>query len=144
MKSLIVHTKKFQIKSIRKSNRPKDIISISNQKNSFIHNSIIVAFVTIEKNDTENQMTQMSEEIFKVFDSINGKNENSSIIIVPFAHLSNNLERPKIANKMLNNLYDILSHKLENHHLYLGDFGYNNEWGLEAYSHPISCVYRET
>ncbi len=144
MKSLIIHTKKFHIKSIKKSNRPKDIISITNQKNKFRHNFIMVIFITIEKNDTEGQLFKMTEEIFKVFSSIKKKNSESSIIIVPFAHLSNNLEKPSIANAKINNLYELLSQKLNHTHLYLGDFGFNNEWGLEAYSHPISCVFRET
>ena len=63
---IIIHTKNFHIKSMKKSNRPMDIISIENQNGTFARDTSLVVFLTIEKNDDHNNLTKMVSEIEKI------------------------------------------------------------------------------
>ncbi len=144
MKALIIHTKDFHIKSIKKSTRPNDIISVLNHRKKIKLKFAVVVFITVEKGDDDLGIKKMISELLGIYHQIKSSKKVISMAIIPFAHLSRNLENPKLAYKKIDILFERIQDIEPNIKIILGDFGFNNEWGLEAYSHPISCVFRET
>ena len=59
-------------------------------------------------------------------------------------HLSQNIEKPLKSHEKIKSLKESLTNRYPKAEIILGDFGFINSWGLEAYSHPLSCVFRET
>lgn len=62
------------------------------------------------------------------------------VVILPFAHLSNNLAEPKVGLSIIKEIESTLKNKLE---IVAAHFGSNKSFLLEIYGHAGNARYRE-
>jgi threonyl-tRNA synthetase len=138
MRSVLFHAKNFNTKFHSLANRPKGIVTEKVQgKENQSSADCIVVFITVEKKDKEKEVVNgISQEILKMSTEISRKN----IVLVPFAHLSNNLADPSFALKVIQSIESTLKEKLE---VMSAHFGSNKSLLLEIYGHAGNARYRE-
>ena len=139
MKALLFHASEYGVNFHSFANRPKDVFCepIDGKKEQKCKNCV-VAFVTVEKGDVARKVSDgISKEIVKMCGEIKRK----SAAIVPFAHLSNNLEEPKKSFDILERIEKKVGKKgirtLRSH------FGSNKSLHLDVYGHVGNARYRE-
>jgi hypothetical protein len=143
MRSIIIHARRFTISSECASTRPKGIVSKRHSDKPLRLLNPVLAFVTIEKHDSEHNARDMAAEIEAVRKQVSGSSSMRDIALIPFAHLSSKLMAPRPATELIGVLFHELSN-LAACKVILGDFGFSSQWKIVAHSHPLSCVYRET
>ncbi len=137
MKALLFHCKEYETKIDRISNRPNDIKPEEIQEKEQKCEDCIVVLVTIEKDDKiEGASSALAEEISKMSKDVTHKN----IVILPFAHLSNNLAKSKNAIGAINLIEEKLKKQF---HLIRAHFGSHKSLLLNIYGHPGNARYRE-
>ncbi|HVA83020.1 MAG TPA: threonine--tRNA ligase, partial [Candidatus Aquilonibacter sp.] len=96
------------------------------------YEDIVVLFMTVEKGDDEKIAQQAVTELKKFLTNL-GKN---TILIYPFAHLSNNLAKPDVAISVLKAFEEdaknlgIIVHK--------SPFGWTKQYSLKVKAHPLA------
>ena len=137
MRALIIHANKFATRVVSESNKPFGIQSEVVNSPEHNMNNCIVAFFTVEKPDSENELGNLYNEIVKASTETGTKN----LMIVPFVHLSNNIADPKKAKEF----YENIMNKFRNADYIIGSspFGYHKSLLLDAKGHPTSFRYRE-
>ena len=143
MRSILVHARHFSIESICPSNRPQHIVQRRNHEEELTLCNALLAFVTVEKHDDKGSATSMAREIGKVLNRLQDV-EKRPVAIIPFAHLSKNLMNSVSAYELLLLINETMSVEHPKNNITLGDFGFGSKWSIEAHSHPLSCIYRET
>ncbi|AHC52370.1 Ser-tRNA(Thr) hydrolase [Sulfolobus acidocaldarius SUSAZ] len=125
---LLIHASKFSFsikdKAIREPEEPTT--------SSLEKENVLVAFTTVEKGDDEKIVERAAKEIGKVFSDVKA----SSIIIYPYAHLSDNLEKPDIAVKILRQLEE--ETKKVTIEVSRAPFGWYKQFYINCYGHPLS------
>jgi threonyl-tRNA synthetase len=137
MRALILHTDKFEVKVIAKSNKPAGISPEEKKSTSEKMTQNLTVFFCVEENDTEKQLNELYDEIIKTSNEVKTKN----IMIAPFVHLSKNIAKPDVAKK----LYESLVKKFQgkNFNIKTSHFGYHKTLSLDVKGHPGSFRYRE-
>jgi threonyl-tRNA synthetase len=138
MRALLFHAKEYGVEFDSFANRPKGIIPEEVKgKEKQECKDCIVAFITIEQGDKDETSTGISEEICKMCMEV----KRDRAVIVPFAHLSNNLGDPKISLNILKSIEKKLKEKkikvMGTH------FGSNKSLHLDVYGHVGNARYRE-
>ncbi|MEM7818197.1 MAG: threonyl-tRNA synthetase editing domain-containing protein [Candidatus Aenigmatarchaeota archaeon] len=128
MRVLLSHCDFIEFKPIRKEVKIAEDVEIK----SYRYEEILVAFTAIEKDDNEEKIEKMCNEIKIVANRI-GIN---SVLIYPFAHLSNNLAKPEIAIRLIKLLGEKL--KNENMKVYFAPFGWAKELHIKVKGHPLA------
>jgi len=128
MRALLSHCDFIEFKPIRKEVKIAKDVEIKNYR----YEEILVAFVAIEKEDNEEKVEKMVSEIEIVAKRI-GVNR---ILVYPFAHLSNNLASPQIAQELMEKLIQKLKEK--NFEVYSAPFGWAKELHLKVKGHPLA------
>lgn len=137
MRSLLFHCKDYKTKIIKLANRPYNISPEKIKGNGKECKDCIVVLITVEKGDDAVKIIpKFSEEIKKMSDEIKHK----SVVILPFAHLSNNLASAEEGIDLINNLEKSLKKELE---VIRDHFGSHKELLLSLYGHPGNARYRE-
>jgi len=95
----------------------------------------LIAFITLEKKDNTKKVNAMVTEIHEICDEY----EVERIMLIPFAHLSNNLLNHKDARKLLNEMEDILRDKF---HLLVSEFGAEKGLMMELNIGPNNVKFR--
>ena len=97
----------------------------------------VVALVTIEKDDDVKKTSSgLSEEVAKMCQEVGHKN----IVILPFAHLSNNLAKAKDGIKIISLIEENLKKEFD---VMRAHFGSHKELLLDIYGHPGNARFRE-
>jgi len=137
MRALLFHCKNYGVKIDRMSDRPKDITPEEVQEKEQNCKDCVVALVTVEKNDDiEKTSSGLSEEVAKMCQEVGHKN----VVILPFAHLSNNLAKAKDGIKIVLLIEENLKNKFN---VMRAHFGSHKELLLDIYGHPGNARYRE-
>lgn len=137
MKTLMFHSKKYEIKIVRLANKPKGINPENvNEKEQKVKDCIL-AFICVEQGDNLEKFSKnLSEEILKFAKEV----KCSKTIICPFAHLSNNLANYKEGIKF----FDLLEEELKNEiEVFRSHFGSDKSLLLEVYGHTGAVRFRE-
>ncbi len=138
MRAILFHLKEYKAAVTGLATRPVGILPEPlNTREQEAYNAIL-AFVTIEKADFlhEEKIEKLSNEIEKFF----VETKAASIVICPFAHLSNDLAP---SSECLP-LFQIMESKLsESYPVMRGHFGSDKELFLHLYGHPGNVRYRE-
>lgn len=139
----IFHTNHFYIKSVTCSNRPSGISSKSsmNKKDMYIH--CLVVFTSIEHGDTEKTCRQAVAEIIRLYRNLESKSECNKVAVIPYSHQDNVETNAFIAYSMLEKVFKGVKANLPDSPVFMGDFGFNNEWEINVKSHKLSCLYRK-
>ncbi|BCU69306.1 threonyl-tRNA synthetase editing domain-containing protein [Stygiolobus caldivivus] len=126
---LLIHASKFSFsvkeKAIKEPEEPK-IPSLEKE-------NVLVVFTTIEKGDSEELVDKAVSEVVSVFNDVKA----SSVVIYPYAHLSDNLERPAQAISLLKLFEDKMSKALGKE-VYRTPFGWYKQFMIDCYGHPLS------
>ena len=136
MRALLFHCKEYGVKLKSISNRAGGITEKVQEKEQKCKDCV-VALVTVEKNDDiEKTSSSLSEEVIKMCQEVGHKN----VVILPFAHLSNNLANAKNGINVVSLIEDKLKKKVD---LIRAHFGSHKELLLDIYGHPGNARYRE-
>ncbi|MEK6918819.1 MAG: threonyl-tRNA synthetase editing domain-containing protein [Nanoarchaeota archaeon] len=137
MKSLIVNAKNFGVEFDSLANRPKEIFHEEvNGKEKQECTDCVVVFITVEEGDGIKAVDGIVSEIIKTCKDVN----RNKAVIVPFAHLSNNLAKPKQGFEIIKEIESKLKETVES---FSAHFGSNKSLLLEIYGHTGNCRFRE-
>lgn len=99
---------------------------------------VLIVFIAVEKADEldpESVKRQLIAEIKDTYRKVGAK----SIALYPYAHLSSELSKPGLAQKMLSDLYDELHGDYE---VVKAPFGWYKSFELKCKGHPLSELSR--
>ena len=97
----------------------------------------LTVFFCVETGDDEKKVSALFSDIVSTATDFNTK----SIMIAPFAHLSNNPAEPKLARSLYENLVKRLEQTTFKFNT--SQFGYHKSLLLKIKGHPGSYRYRE-
>ncbi|EHP68289.1 MAG: threonyl-tRNA synthetase editing domain-containing protein [Metallosphaera yellowstonensis] len=125
---LLIHASQFSYqvkeKAIEKAEEPEvRELSLEN---------VLVVFTSVEKGDDDSTVEKAKESIMDVVKRVNA----TSVVIYPYAHLSQNLAEPSIALVMLRKLHERLREIGLN--VSRAPFGWYKSFSLTCYGHPLS------
>src|SRR3989344_5500561 len=130
MRALLFHCKNYRIKIDKLANRPKDIMPEEVNEKEQKSSDCIVILITIEKGDEiEKVSNKLIIEVQKMSEDVGSKN----VVLLPFAHLSNNLATPEEAIRAIKLVEEILINKYE---VVRSHFGSHKSLLLDTYGHP--------
>ncbi len=133
MKVLLIHAEKIWYKTHRKAlKRPPD------PPGEYEAEEAVVAYVTVEAGDDEEVMERAAEDIIDY--TVNTVKANT-IVLYPYAHLSNRLEKPPKAHYILTQLEARIREKYSGD-LHRAPFGWYKEFLLHAKGHPLAELSR--
>jgi threonyl-tRNA synthetase len=137
MRALLLHCKQYGIKIGKMSNRPEDIAPEEVQEKEQNCKDCVVALITVEKNDdVEKSSAIISEEVSQMCQEVGHNN----VVVLPFAHLSNNLAKSEDGIKIISSIENSLKKKFN---VFRAHFGSHKELLLDIYGHPGNARYRE-
>ncbi len=93
--------------------------------------NVLVIFVSVEKGDT----VQMADQAVKETEDFMRKLVRKTVLIYPFAHLSNNLESPNEAMKILDHMYKHIS---KDYDVKKAPFGWTKKMSVDVKGHPLA------
>jgi len=118
------------------ANRPLDVQPEPVTEPEQSQTDCVVVLITAEKGDTQDATKSLREDVAKMAQDVGRK----SIVILPFAHLSNNLLDSASAIKLLEGLKQDLATDFE---VKRSHFGSHKEFLLDVLGHPGNVRYRE-
>jgi len=138
MRVLYIHAEFFSYKPREKVNIPA-VDDCESKEVSF--NDVLVIFMTIEKGDFQ-EKDRIIKEFINDLDihvkRINCKN----IVIYPYAHLSESLESPRLALRMLRVIESSLKKRFGEYKIHKAPFGWYKEFVLKCIGHPLAELSR--
>jgi threonyl-tRNA synthetase len=136
MRVLYIHAKSFTY-------RPREKVKIETVEDAeTIERSFenaLVAFITVEEGDFKRRQEIIDRFVDDVIDVRNRLNADI-IILYPYAHLSNTLEKPPIAIRMLRLIERNLANREIN--LHRAPFGWYKEFMIHCLGHPLAELSR--
>ncbi|MCY0868769.1 MAG: threonine--tRNA ligase [Desulfurococcus sp.] len=132
MRLLLIHARRFSYEVLEPAVEEPEPVE---EKNLSLENALIV-FTSIERGDDSSTISSAISEITSVYNQVKA----SSIVIYPYAHLSQDLAPPFEAVKILRELYENLSRS--GIRVYKAPFGWYKSFTLECYGHPLSELSR--
>ncbi len=137
MRALLFHCRNYNTKIDRLANRLEEILPEEVKEKEQTCKDCIVALTTIEEGDETNKdCSGLLDEIKKMSKEVEHKN----VVVLPFAHLSNNLAKSKNALKILEKIEKDLTKDFE---VIRAHFGSHKSLLLDIYGHPGNARYRE-
>lgn len=137
MRVLLFHCKKHRTKIGQLANRPADIKPEKIKEKTQSCLNCVVAFITVEKGDEAKKVSAgIAREINKTCRDVGRKD----VVLLPFAHLSNNLASTPVSLEIISAVEDKLKKKLN---VFRAHFGSHKELLLDVFGHAGSVRYRE-
>lgn len=134
MRILSVHAKSFSFNIVKEAiEEPEEIES--DLRRDF--ENTLVLFTTIENSDEVDIVSNAVSEVLSIVEQV----RPSSILIYPYAHLSQDLAPPSKAMMILRRFHEELL-KSTNIPVYKAPFGWYKSFKLECYGHPLSELSR--
>lgn len=137
MRALLFHCKNYKTKIDSLASRPREISPEEVNDAEQSCNDCIAALITIKnQNDPKITSQGITDEIIKMSEETG----RDTVVILPFAHLSNNLAKSKVAIQVIDLIEIILKEKLK---VLRAHFDSHKELLLDIYGHPGNARYRE-
>lgn len=137
MRTVIFHCRNYRTEVVELSDLPKNIkpeeILENNQKQEL--SNCVVALVTVESKDNPEVAKYLISETSKMAQDVG----TSSIVILPFAHLSNDLAPSDLSLSVIKSTVE----GLKGFNVMQAHFGSHKELLLDVYGHPRNVRYRE-
>ncbi len=131
LKLLLIHARRFWYKVTEKAiEEPESLDEISGE-NSF--ENTLVVYTCVERDDDESVLEKSVNEIIGVVERV----KPETIVLYPYAHLSNKLAPPPRARELLSKLESLLRGKTSAR-VYRAPFGWYKAFYIECYGHPLS------
>jgi threonyl-tRNA synthetase len=134
MKTLNLHCDYIKFKALKKALKSIDEIAPSQNLEGQAEECLVV-LTAVEKSDTKKSVPQLVESIKKIATDV----KSDTIILYPYAHLSNNLGSPETAIEILNET----AKQLAPLKVIKAPFGYYKTFELKVKGHPLSELSRE-
>ena len=137
MRSILFHCKEYKTKITRLANRPYAITPEKMENKERNCSDCIVVFFTVEKGDDSSKILPRLIEEIKIMSK---EIKCDRVVILPFAHLSNNLALAEEGIAFINKLEILLN---KDFIVTRDHFGSHKELLLNLYGHPGNARYRE-
>ncbi|HHF58964.1 MAG TPA: threonine--tRNA ligase, partial [Thermoplasmatales archaeon] len=137
MKLLLIHSDFIEYEA--KSKAIKNPEEVGEERKKGKMDDALVAFIAVEKKDEKNLQGAIEsgcEEIEKVANELKTQN----IMLYPYAHLSSDLARPKIAMEILKGMEENLR---ERFNVGRAPFGWYKSFKISCKGHPLSELSRD-
>lgn len=139
MRVLYIHAKNFKYKPLEKVG----ITAVENiDPREYSFSDVLVVFLTIEKGDfidRENILNSFLADVKNQLDRLKA----DSLVIYPYAHLSDNLEEPSKALRMLKLIDRKFKKDIPGVAYHRAPFGWYKEFILHCLGHPLSELSRK-
>jgi len=140
MRILIIHAVKFWFKVREKAiERPEELHSTAREGKE---ENALVIFTAIEEGDSECP-NELAAELLKDLENLVERVKPLSIILYPYAHLSNRLATPEDALNMLRIIEEGLSNRFKGLKVIRAPFGWYKSFELHCPGHPLSELSKE-
>jgi len=136
MRLLLIHSDYIEYEVKNKAIKQPETIKLKTDRLE----EALTCFTAVEKTDEKNQnqtVKQAINEIVKTAEQLKVKN----IMLYPYAHLSSNLARPKIAQEILIEIEYELNQK--NFNVKRSPFGWYKAFKISCKGHPLSELSKE-
>ena len=133
MKLLLIHSNNFKWQAKEKA--LKDVAELQ-EKVFSIAESILVCFSAVEKQD-ESSPDKVAQNAYASIKSAAEEIKEKNVMVYPFVHLSEQPSSPRVAQKVLNKVYDLFSAD-EGFSAYKAPFGYYKAFDLSNKGHPLA------
>ena len=138
MKILYIHAKEFSYKPIERV-RISKIEETTSQEKRF--ENVLVIFLTVEKDDFQRKNDILIKFLEDLKQHLNRLNLNS-LVVYPYAHLSEELEEPIKAVRLLKLLDKKIKEELKDAEYNRAPFGWYKEFMIHCLGHPLSELSR--
>ena len=136
MKALLLHCKDYRIAIGQLANRPKDIKPEVVKEPVQTQQNCILALITVEDGDTISSTKNLADDITRMAKDMG----RTSIVLLPFAHLSNKLADSDTSIAILESARQKLA---EQFNVKRGHFGSHKEFMFDVFGHPGNARFRE-
>ena len=140
MKLLLWHCDYLSYRDVKQSTRPLGIDASLKTPTAMEFTDVLAVFVCVEAGDG----TEMKESaVDLVVKALRRIGEAKQVVVVPFAHLSNKLALPSVAEDMIREIYDALISRGAS--VCLSSFGYHKTFSLSFHGkgYPGSVAFRD-
>ena len=138
MRTLYIHAKEFYYKPIEKARISK--VEETQEKGKSFEN-ILVAYITIEKGDFQRRKEIIDRLVPDIKMHLERLNLNK-LVIYPYAHLSDKLEDPIKAVRLLKILDKKIKVEIGGIEYDRAPFGWYKEFKIHCLGHPLSELSR--
>lgn len=136
MKLLTLHVDYINFKPLKKALKRIPDLSDDESKPKSVKESLVV-MIAVEKRDTvSGSVKELVKNVKDIAKQVNAK----TVVLYPYAHLSNKLSSPDVASEVLNKAKKELGKKFS---VEKAPFGYYKEFELKVKGHPLSELSRE-
>jgi threonyl-tRNA synthetase len=140
LRVLLVHAKEFSFRVREKAISQAE--ELENVPKEGSYENVLVVFTTIEEDDAK-AVKDVVEQAAKDILEVASKVKASTILIYPYAHLSQKLAPPHQALEALKLLEEMLKEKASNaFRVERAPFGWYKEFKLHCYGHPLAELSR--
>lgn len=138
MRALYIHAKNFRYKPLEKVG-----ISVVENIDSMEYgfSDVLVVFLTVEKGDFSNRDRILDAFLSDVKSHLE-RLKASSLVIYPYAHLSDELEEPRKALRLLKLIDRRFKTTFPGIRYHRAPFGWYKEFSLHCLGHPLSELSR--
>ncbi|MEM4318666.1 MAG: threonine--tRNA ligase [Candidatus Pacearchaeota archaeon] len=138
MKALFLHCNSIYFRPLQKAIPSAEEVSEKLKKEGEKINEALVVFTSVEVNDDEGCVLQLTDEIKNVLKQIKAKN----VVIYPYVHLSQSPAQPSLALDLLMKAEKEVK-KLKGIEVVRAPFGWYKEFDINVKGHPLSELSRE-
>ncbi|OYT41082.1 MAG: threonine--tRNA ligase [Desulfurococcales archaeon ex4484_58] len=131
MRLLLIHARRFRYKAVQPAIKDREEIGENNASGEY--SNVLVVLTSVESEDNEAVVDKAVNELLEVTDQV----KPSSILLYPYAHLSQDLAPPHKALEIMRIFEEKLRIKTSLN-VYRAPFGWYKEFTLECYGHPLS------
>jgi len=128
---LLIHARRFRYKAVQPAIKDREEIGENNASGEY--SNVLVVLTSVESEDNEAVVDKAVNELLEVTDQV----KPSSILLYPYAHLSQDLAPPHKALEIMRIFEEKLRIKTSLN-VYRAPFGWYKEFTLECYGHPLS------
>lgn len=137
MKALYIHADSMEFEAKEKTKVAEDIPDELHKKKM---KEVLVAFITVESSD-EDMAEDVAAEAAKDILATKEQVKAERIMLYPYAHLSNDLGKPKTSIEILNMVEEIIAEAGEE--VVRAPFGWYKSFEISCKGHPLSELSRD-
>ncbi|MBU2503486.1 MAG: threonyl-tRNA synthetase editing domain-containing protein, partial [Nanoarchaeota archaeon] len=135
MKLLTLHVDYINFKPLKKALKSIADLSETEMKGGSVKEALVV-MVAVEKGDSVgDSVKELVSNVKDIAKQVGAK----SVVLYPYAHLSNNLSAPNVASEVLEKAESALTKSFK---VVRAPFGYYKEFELKVKGHPLSELSR--
>ena len=133
MRVLYVHSYTFEYRVRQPATKVRD----EDYEPEMSLDNVLVVFVAVEEGDGDEKLARVVEDIADIAGRVSAK----TVLLYPYAHLSNRLAPLATARELFNKLYALARERISLD-VRKAPFGYYKEFKLHCIGHPLAELSR--